>query len=154
MKCNILASACLAGKECRYDGTSNKMVFDDSRDDVLLFCPEVEGGLPTPREPAEIMGGDGYDVLAGRAKVVSKTGKDVTRQYVNGAVTAVLLCKKNDIRLAVLKSKSPSCGCQKIYNGTFSGDLIDGCGVTAALLSYFGIKVIDENAERSLYEEN
>ena len=97
-------------------------------------------GLPIPRDPAEIVGGDGYDVLAGFAKVVTKNGKEVTREFVRGAEKALELCLEKGITRAVLKSKSPSCGQTHIYDGTFSKVLRKGCGVTAALLTYYGIK--------------
>lgn len=140
----ILASACLAGKKCRYDGNTNCRLFREDDCCVTVFCPETEGGLPIPRDPAEIVGGDGYDVLAGFAKVVTKNGKEVTREFVRGAEKALELCLEKGITRAVLKSKSPSCGQTHIYDGTFSKVLKKGCGVTAALLTYYGIKVEEE----------
>ena len=103
------------------------------------------GGLDTPRSPAEIQGGDGFDVLCGKAKVVNKAGEDVTAQYVKGAEIVLELCKKYGVTEAVLKEKSPSCGCGRIYDGTFTGTLTDGDGVTAALMKENGIKVYGES---------
>lgn len=139
-----LVGACLAGHSCRYDGKTNSEMFRSEDPFVVVICPEVEGGLPVPREPAEILGGDGYDVLAGFAKVVTRQGKEVTKEYVKGAEKALELCLQNGVPQAVLKSKSPSCGCETVYDGTFSGTLKKGAGVTAALLSFYGIQVRDE----------
>lgn len=146
----VLAGACLAGQPCRYDGTANCLLFNPENDQtgVFVFCPETEGGLPTPREPAEIQGGDGYDVLAGFAKVVTQYGKEVTKEYVKGAEKALALCQQKGIQYAVLKAKSPSCGSGRIYDGTFTGTLREGYGVTAALLTIYGIKVVDEHSAR------
>ena len=146
----ILVGACLAGRPCRYDGNMNCMLFQPGDPTVVLICPEVEGGLPVPREPAEILGGDGYDVLAGFAKVVTRQGKEVTKEYVKGAEKALDLCLKQGVTHAVLKSKSPSCGSGKVYDGTFSGTLKEGFGVTAALLAYNGIRVTDEHSTGNL----
>ena len=141
----IAISACLAGKACRYDGKSVPCKeIDDltTSKDAHLICPEVLGGLPTPRVPAEIVGGDGFDVLDGRARVVAKDGTDVTKAFLDGAHKALAQLKKEGITLAYLKSRSPSCGAKQIYDGTFSGQVVEGCGVTAALLLKNGIEVV------------
>ena len=143
----VLVSACLAGCECRFDGTSNLVgtVADlAERGAAVLVCPEEEGGLPTPRPPAEIVGGDGHDVLAGRARVVTRQGADVTDAYVAGARRALATAQDAGVRKAILKSRSPSCGRGQIYDGSFSRTSQAGDGVTAALLKQHGIEVVTE----------
>ena len=112
--------------------------------DILPICPEVSGGLPTPRPPAEIQGGDGGDVLEGRARVVNIEGKNVTAEFLAGAQKALRVVRCWDIKEAVLKARSPSCGLGQIYDGSFSGRLVEGNGVTAALLKREGIIVKNE----------
>jgi len=136
----ILVSACLFGKNCKYSGGNNKisdnLIKDISKKyDVKLICPEELGGLETPREPAEIRSG----------KVYTKSGKDVTKNFIKGAKIVLETAKKHDIKLAILKSNSPSCSSGHIYDGTFSSKLIKGKGMTADLLIKNEIKVIDEN---------
>ncbi len=137
----VLVSGCLVGLECRYDGSSE-------RDDHLLallqgtnflpFCPEQMGGLPTPRPRAEIVGGDGHDVLAHRARVVDECGEDVTEAFVRGAMESMKLVRLFNITGAHLKSKSPSCGLGLIYR---EGRQVEGDGVSAALLVQNGVKI-------------
>lgn len=139
----ILVSMCLFGEPCRYDGKScpcEDVVLLKEKYELILVCPEVFGGLKTPRSPAERVGD----------KVISKDGKDVTKEYKLGAQKALELAKKNGCTIAVLKEKSPSCGCGVIYDGTFSGTLTEGNGVTAELLTKNGIKVIGESKIKSL----
>ncbi|MBL7183454.1 MAG: DUF523 domain-containing protein [Anaerolineae bacterium] len=143
----LLVSACLVGVSCQYDGGScpNDQIQDlATQGGVLPFCPEVAGGLPTPRPPAEIQGGDGGDVLEGRARVVTIEGKDVTVQFLAGARKALRVAQRWGIKAAVLKARSPSCGVGQIYDGSFSGRLVEGDGVTAALLKREGIIVKSE----------
>jgi len=133
----ILCSACLLGLKCRYDGKSklNKKVRELSKKVILIpVCPEQLGGLPTPREPAEQRGN----------KVVTKSGKDVTENFLKGAKEVLKITKIFGAKEAILKQKSPSCGCGKIYDGTFSGKVIKGDGVTASLLKRNRIRVITE----------
>lgn len=140
-----LASACLLGEKCRYDGESkpNEEVISLSKKEELIpVCPEQLGGLPTPRSPSESVGGDGNDVLEGKAKVVSKDGRDVTDHFVKGAYATLEIAKRENATEAYLKSKSPSCGCGRIHDGTFSGKFKEGDGVTAALLKKNGIEVV------------
>jgi uncharacterized protein YbbK (DUF523 family) len=111
---------------------------------AVLVCPEEDGGLPTPRPPAEIVGGDGHDVLAGRAAVVTASGDDVTEIYVAGARVALDRAREAGARKAILKSRSPSCGAGAIYDGTFTRTVHDGDGVTAALLRQHDIEVVTE----------
>ena len=134
----ILVSACLLGTPCRFDGASKK--YEDIEDlrrkyDIIPFCPEVEGGLKTPRTPCEIRGG----------KVINKKGEDYTKAYMLGAEKALKLCKFLGIEVAILKENSPSCGTSKIHNGLFDGKLINGMGVTAKLLSANGVKCYNES---------
>ena len=146
----ILVSACLCGKPCRYDGRSvpNEAVCAHANNDEMLqACPEIMGGLFTPRSPAEIIGGDGTDVLDDKAFVRNQQGENVTQAFILGAQKALMLCLDHGITQAILKAKSPSCGCGQIYDGTFSGRLIPGDGVTAALLKQNGIVVHNEISE-------
>lgn len=143
----ILVSSCLAGLKVRYNGTHclnhaiSKLVAENK---AVTVCPELLGGFSTPREPAEIVGGDGEDVLDGKAKVVDRSGNDVTEQYIKGAYATLAIAKEYNATLIVLKENSPSCGSSLIYNGEFSGTKIAGNGVTSALLKRKGLKVISE----------
>lgn len=132
-----LCSACLLGIECRYDGKSslNKKIIELAKKEILVpVCPEQLGGLPTPREPVERRG----------EKAVTKSGKDVTENLERGAKQVLRLAKLFGIKEAIMKQRSPSCGCGQIYDGSFSGKLIRGDGVTTALLKKNGIRVISE----------
>ncbi len=140
----IVISACLLGVRCRYDGgdSRNEIAIKQGEKYALIpVCPEESGGLPTPRPPAEIVGGDGGDVLDGRAKVITADGTDVTEAYLKGAHHALRVAQSNKATHVVLKARSPSCGCGDIYDGTFSGTLMPGDGVTTALLKRHGITV-------------
>ena len=147
----ILVSACLLGVACRYDGQSCPEA--GLRDlaawgRLVPICPEVAGGLPTPRPPAEIEGAaeglDGRAVLQGRTRVVRRDGVDVSAAFIAGAQTALALARRLGIRRAILKAHSPSCGTGRIHNGLFDGRLVAGDGVTAALLEQAGIGVSSE----------
>ncbi|MEK7850065.1 MAG: DUF523 domain-containing protein [Candidatus Omnitrophota bacterium] len=143
----IMLSACLAGINCVYDGTNKfNPVFARlyKSGEAIVFCPEVLGGLKIPHSPSEIVGGDGFAVLEARAKVLSKDGKDVTSFFIKGAENVLALAKKHNINKVILKSKSPSCGCGFIYDGTFTKKLIPGYGVTVALLKKNGIEVVSD----------
>lgn len=144
----IAVSSCLLGYCVRYDGKHQlysplKKLYEIGL--VIGICPEVLGGLPTPRLSAEIIGGNGEDVLAGRAQVVENLGVDVTEKYILGARIALKTVQENKIDLVVLKANSPSCGSQHIYSGDFDGILKSGMGVCTALFKQHGIDVIDEN---------
>jgi len=142
-----LVSACLIGIKCRYDGGSkpNKEIIKMFKEGKLIpVCPEQLGGLTTPREPAELTG-DGLDVLKGKAKVVTKSGKDVTEQFLRGAKETLKIVKLLEIKEAILKQKCPSCGCGLIYDGSFTGRLIERDGVTAALLKLNEVNIIIED---------
>jgi uncharacterized protein YbbK (DUF523 family) len=147
----ILVSSCLLGRPVRYDGTgkrSGHRVFEQWRAEGRLVpvCPEVRGGLPVPRPPAEIHGGLGGDVLDGRARVLTRDGTDVTAYFLAGARYALEEACARGVRLAILKESSPSCGVARIYDGTFSGSGVPGEGVTTALLERHGIAVFAEDA--------
>lgn len=135
---NILVSACLLGVRCRYNGEG---VLDEGIQELLKehhlipVCPEILGGLATPRTPAERQGD----------RVVTKTGEDVTAQYEKGALEVLKLAQLLECTCAVLKERSPSCGNGRIYDGTFSGTLTDGKGAAAELLEKNGIRVYGES---------
>ncbi len=138
---NLLISACLAGFECKYCGGSNVLPEDvltklRGKYRLIPVCPETAGGLPTPREPSEIIG----------ERVMSRVGDDVTAQYRKGAEVARWLCDKYGCKIALMKEQSPSCGSGIIYDGSFSGKLVPGYGVAAAALKEDGIKVIGEKS--------
>ncbi len=143
----VIVSACLAGLPCRYDGRAcpHAGVLELVRAGrALPVCPEQLGGLPTPRPRAEVMGGDGEDVLDGRARVADERGVDVTDAFVRGAEAVAALALAAGARRAVLKARSPSCGVGALYDGTFSGRLRSGDGVTAAVLRRLGVRVDTE----------
>lgn len=134
---SILVSACLLGEKCRYDGRSkpNEAVINKLKEyNVIPICPEVMGGLSTPRNPSEIIGD----------KVIMINGRDVTLEYKRGAEIALDIAQKNKCEFAILKARSPSCGKGLIYDGTYSGTLTKGNGICAELLMKNGIAVLDE----------
>ncbi|GAF26348.1 uncharacterized conserved protein [Moorella thermoacetica Y72] len=143
----ILVSACLAGVRCKYSGGHNLVpaIAELVRQGKAVpVCPESLGGLTIPRPPAEIQGGDGYDVLAGRARVMDKEGRDVTAAFIQGARAALARAREVGPEIIVLKERSPSCGSKLIYDGNFSGATRPGPGVTTALIREYGYKVISE----------
>lgn len=143
----ILISSCLAGEHVRYDGGTQgqkSLIQLIEEGHAIHACPELLGGLMVPRAPAEIIGGDGFDVLDGRAQVITNTGKDVTAAFIQGAQATLKILKDNAIDTVILKANSPSCGNVQIYDGTFSGSKKQGLGVTSALLNRHGIKVMSE----------
>ena len=137
----LLVSMCLLGKKVRYDGGSKPIpqhliqsIFKKYK--IYPFCPEVSGGLTIPRIPAEIIK---------KGLVMDKFGSDVSKEYLNGATLALDMCLKNNIKLALLKENSPSCGVYKTYDGNFNGTIINGSGITTLLLRENDIKVFSEN---------
>ncbi|MFH1769037.1 MAG: DUF523 domain-containing protein [Parcubacteria group bacterium] len=150
-KPRILISSCLAGEPTRYDAGKRDVkdeelakLAEDGK--AMLLCPEQEGGLPTPREPAEIEEGKtAEDVLNGNGRVLTKDGRDVTEEFVVGARKLLQICQDNDIETVVLKESSPSCGSENTYDGTFSGTKREGAGIATELLCQNGIKVYSEN---------
>lgn len=149
-------SACLAGVCCRYDGQANeisalKQLVADQK--AVIVCPEVLGGLPTPRTPAEIVGGDGFAVWEGRARVVDQTGCDVTLAFQQGAKRAYEKLQAAQVTTLILKAKSPSCGSRLIYDGTFSGVKVNGVGVATAYFKNHGLTIYsEENWQKALRE--
>lgn len=149
MKEKLLISACLLGIPCRYDAKTKQGKFGkgqmklsdavallSARYELVPYCPEIYGGLPTPRIPSERVG----------ERVLTREGKDVTAEYRKGAEGALALCRILDIRRALLKAKSPACGVGRIYDGTHSGNLTEGNGVCAEMLLYEGVFVVNEDA--------
>lgn len=143
-----LISACLIGENCKYNGGNNldniaKLLFDKGL--AFSICPEVLGGLDTPRVPAEIVNDE----------VITKEGVNVTKEYELGAKKSLEYALKHNIKIAILQPRSPSCGSKQIYDGTYSGTLIKGEGKTTKLLREHGIKVITmEDYMRDYYEED
>ena len=143
----VLVSACLAGRECTYQGTDRanpevlRLVAEGR---AVLVCPEEEAGLGTPRPEAEISGGTGADVLDRATGVRTIDGVDVTDEYLEGARIAVERAARTGCTVAVLKARSPACGCGAIYDGSFDGTLRDGDGVAAAALRRAGIDVMTD----------
>lgn len=137
----LLVSSCLLGMATRYDGQSKKAISDENlfklseKYHIIPFCPEIYGGLPTPRIPSEKIG----------ELVVMKNGTNVTANYKKGANEALELCRSMNIKKALLKEKSPSCAKYEVYDGSFTGTLVSGMGVTSQLLSESGIEVFNEN---------
>lgn len=138
-KPKLLISACLMGENVKYNGGNNLIDLKDlkNRYELVPFCPEVAGGLPTPRSPSEILS---HEPL----RVVDIDGRDVTREFERGARLCLELAQREDITKALLKSNSPSCSATMIYDGSFGSRLVKGKGVTATLLSKYGIKVLDD----------
>ena len=136
----ILVSACLYGKCTKYDGGNNLLKHPlflkwKNMGELIPVCPEVMGGLSTPRPCSEIRGD----------RVVNSEGADVTENFLEGARKSLEIAKENNVVFAILKEGSPSCGCKKICDGTFTGNKISGMGITARLLTESGIVVFDEN---------
>ncbi len=140
----ILVSACLIGLRTRYKGDDNLVAAIRDlveRGEAIPVCPEQLGGLPTPRPPACFAGGDGEAVLDGSARVVTESGGDVTAQFVRGAEEALELARATGATRAILKDRSPSCGCRNV---TLDGEIRPGVGVAAALLARNGISIESE----------
>ena len=138
MKKNILVSACLLGTACRYDGKSKpceRVIALSNTYNLIPICPEVMGGLPTPRVPSEICGD----------RVMMKDGRNVTENYNRGAKQALEIARENACMVAILKEKSPSCGSGLIHNGLFDGGLVTGDGITTRLFKKEGIRVLGES---------
>lgn len=139
----IIVSACLLGTNCKYNGGNNlnKELIEFLKNyEIIPICPECMGGLSTPRVPSEIIGD----------KVINKEGLDVTNNYLSGANKALELAKKHQVKIAILKAKSPSCGEGKVYDGTFTNTLVEKDGVTVKIFKSEGIKVYTENNYQEL----
>lgn len=146
MKQSVLISACLLGVACRYDGLSKPLPLEilnalKERYHLIPICPEVMGGLPTPRIPAEV---------TEKRNVIRRDGKDITENYKKGAAEAFRLAEFFGCELAILKERSPSCGADRIYDGSFTNTLTNGDGITAALFREKEIRVIGESQIRML----
>jgi len=141
MKEKLLISACLMGQNVKYNGKNNLIDLSSLQEKYTLipFCPEVEGGLPTPRPPSEIIS---FNPL----KIININGVDVTHNFILGATKCVELAKKLNIKQALLKSNSPSCSSSMVYDGSFSGKLTKGKGVSTLFLEKEGIEIFDENS--------
>lgn len=140
---NILVSACLLGVACRYDGKSKPdsgVIALKENYSLIPVCPEILGGLPTPRIPCEISDG----------RVINRAGEDKTAEYLRGAEETLRLARLFDCDTAVLKKKSPSCGSGEIYDGSFTGKTSEGDGVCAGLLKQNGIKILNEEEIKEL----
>ena len=140
MREKLLISACLAGINCKFNGKNNLLdreILDEisKRYHLLFVCPEVFGGLSTPREPAEMING----------LILTKTAKDVSENFINGAKICLKIAKLNGCKKAILKARSPSCGSGQIYDGSFTKKLIFGDGVAAKLLKENEILVFSED---------
>ncbi len=136
----IVVSACLLGRQCRWDGKClppEKQLMHSPG--LIAVCPEQLGGLPTPREPAQIIDGNGFDVLNNRARVISASGIDVTAEFIRGATEALMIARKHNVSRVILKERSPSCAVHHLYQGK---NLVAGMGVTCALLMSEGFAVL------------
>lgn len=141
----ILVSACLLGENCKYNGGNNYTKDVENLKEhfeIVPICPECLGNLPIPREPSEIYGD----------RVVSKLGEDVTDEFLAGAEAALYVAKECNCVAAVLKERSPSCGFGKIYDGSFTGAVIDGNGITANLLFENDIQIFGESNIQKLID--
>ena len=146
----IIVSACLLGFNCRYDGESRPdedLLSSALKELFVPVCPEQLGGLPTPRAPSEIIGGDGLDVLEGKSRIIDASGRDVTDCFLRGATEVMRLLELLKISTAIMKEKSPSCGVCHIRR---NGSIVRGTGVTSSLLTKSGIRVI--SSDRIKYE--
>ncbi len=142
-----LLSACLIGCEVTWSGGANtreRFLELVRSHQAIPVCPEQLGGLPTPRPPAEIVGGTGDDILDGHARVLTRDGYDVTQNFLRGAHEVLRLAELVRPQLVILKERSPSCGVHQIYDGTFTATLRPGCGVTTALLRRHGWHVMSD----------
>lgn len=145
MKEKLLISACLLGRNCKYNGGNNYTPLAEelnTRYDLVPVCPECLGGLPIPHEPSERVGD----------KVLSKSGADMTEAFRQGAEKALAIAVEAGIRRAVLKERSPSCGCGGIYDGTFTGTVVPGNGLAAERLLAHGVEIYGESRIGELLE--
>ena len=135
----LLISACLMGENVKYNGKNNLIDLDKIKEqqELIPFCPEVAGGLPTPRYPSEI-------VSRHPLRLLNQEGAEVTQEFIKGAKEALAVVKKDKIEKALLKANSPSCSSSLVYDGSFSGVLLKGEGVTTALLRKNGVEIFDE----------
>lgn len=153
----ILISACLTGQKVRYDGTDRKtdgLELLARYHEIFPVCPEVTGGMGIPREPCEIKG-TAEEIVENRGGgVFTVSGKDVTKEYLDGAYKTLAYCKEKGIENAILKENSPSCGSINVYDGNFKGTKKEGMGITSYVLSVNGISVFNENNWKQLLPED
>jgi uncharacterized protein YbbK (DUF523 family) len=149
MRQKVIISACLLGEKCRYDGNHNRIKLSHIDNvEYISACPEVLGGLSTPRTPAE-MQNIAEKIIIGEGTIIDKLGKNVTSEFLDGANQALDLAIKHGVRIALLKSNSPSCGMGKVYDGTFSNQLIEGNGIFSEKCIQHKIDVISsDNIEK------
>ena len=143
MREKLLISACLLGRNCKYNGGNNYAPLTEAlkeRYELVSVCPECLGGLPIPHEPSERVGD----------RVLSKSGADVTAAFQRGAEKTLALALQHGVKKAVLKERSPSCGCGSIYDGTFTGTVVSGSGVAAELLLAHGVEIYGESRMEEL----
>ena len=146
MKKKLLVSACLLGRKCRYDGGGNYAPGIEAlaeRFELVPVCPEQLGGLPTPRTPSERVG----------ERVLSRDGADATAAFRQGAERALAIAQEQGVACALLKERSPSCGCGAVYDGTFTGAVVRGDGVTAELLKAHGLRILGESRIGELLQD-
>lgn len=155
MKEKILLSACLSGYHVRYNATNKRVSStllqrwqDEGR--LVVHCPELAAGLKTPRLSAELVHGQGDDVLEGRARILESDGRDVTQPYILAAWLALKTAQHHGCRFAIMTEGSPTCGSQEIYDGSFTGVRVQGQGVATALLRQHGIEVFNEHQLQAL----
>jgi uncharacterized protein YbbK (DUF523 family) len=145
MKKKVLISACLLGKNCRYNGEhAHQKELDRLDVDWIPVCPEEAGNLGTPRPAAE-MQASAENILNGRGNIITNTGSDVTKKIIEGAEKSLIKGINSGVEYAILKSRSPSCGIGKVYDGTFSHSLKDGNGIFAHLCSKSKIHCISSD---------
>ncbi|MGK9171727.1 DUF523 domain-containing protein [Yokenella regensburgei] len=157
MQSKILVSACLMGFNVRYNASAKAALQQtlerwEKEKRLVVHCPELAAGLRTPRPAAEIISGDGSAVMQGKARILERTGQDVTAHYQLAAWLALEAAQKENCCAALLTDGSPTCGSQHIYDGTFSGTQISGKGVASALLEAHGIKVFSHDDIAELIE--
>ncbi|RQD70086.1 MAG: DUF523 domain-containing protein [Tindallia sp. MSAO_Bac2] len=152
----VAVSSCLMGIPCRYNGKHyyrKSLMKKLNNTDILAICPEQLGGLPTPRNPAEIVMGSARQVLDGKCMIIDNLGNNVTKEYISGAYRTLALLKTHGIKTAFLKDGSPSCGTTYVYDGTFNVKRVNGSGVTATLLAASGINLYNELDVQAIFNE-
>lgn len=141
----VAVSSCITGVKCRYNATNSykSSLLESIKENYIAICPEIIAGFAIPRTACEIVGGSGEDVLIGNARIIDKDGIDITEAMLFGTEKALQICLENGVSKAYLQTKSPTCGCGKIYDGSFSNTLKLGNGIFVALLLQHGIEVIE-----------
>ena len=145
----LAISSCLTGVKCRYNATDsyNPRLMEGMKEEYIAVCPEILAGFDTPRPPCEIIGGSGGDVLNGTARMIDKNGADITGAMIHGAKKALQICLEKGAAKAYLQSRSPTCGCGRIYDGSFSNTLKAGDGIFTALLKQHNIEIVEVSGD-------